>query len=187
MTSGAPGRSNVLVAASCAAVAAAMTAMSYAAVPLYKLFCQATGYGGVTQRAEAAPREALARELTVEFDANRSAGLPWTFKPAQRRVRVQIGEEALVHYRARNDSAAAVSGTAVFNVTPDKAGKYFAKIQCFCFVEQTLQAGETVDMPVVFFIDPAISDDRDLAELKTITLSYTFYPVDSTVEISAVP
>ncbi|MDP9138445.1 MAG: cytochrome c oxidase assembly protein, partial [Pseudomonadota bacterium] len=175
MTSGSRARPNIIVAASCATVAAAMVAMTYAAVPLYKLFCQATGFGGTTQRAAAAPRETAARTLTVEFDANTAASLPWTFEPAQRRVRVRIGEEALVHYRARNDSNTAVAGAAMFNVTPDKAGRYFAKIQCFCFVEQTLQAGQAVDMPVSFFIDPAISRDPDLAELKTITLSYTFY------------
>jgi cytochrome c oxidase assembly protein subunit 11 len=187
MTSVLSARPNALVAVVCASTVAAMVGMTYASVPLYRLFCQATGYGGTTQRTNVAPRQTLTRELNVEFDANKGAGLPWTFKPAQRRIRVQIGEQALVHYRAHNDSDAAITGTAVFNVTPDKAGKYFSKIQCFCFVQQTLQAGETADMPVVFFIDPAISDDVDLKDLKTITLSYTFYPAISTVEFSAAP
>lgn len=187
MAAAAMSRPNALVAAACACAVTAMVAMAYASVPLYRLLCQATGYGGTTQRADAAPARSLARELTVEFDANRGGGLPWTFEPVQRRVRVRIGEEALVHYRARNDSGAAVAGAAVFNVTPDKVGKYFSKIQCFCFVEQTLAAGETVDMPVVFFIDPAIVGDEDLKELKTITLSYTFYPAVRTAELSAAP
>ncbi len=172
-------RPNATAAAACAAVVAAMVALTYASVPLYKLFCQVTGYGGTTQRANAAPTRRLAREVTVEFDANTGGNLPWMFAPVQRRLRVRIGEEVMAHYRVRNDADAAVTGSAVFNVTPDKAGKYFSKIQCFCFLEQTLQAGAAADLPVVFFVDPAISDDLDLKELKTITLSYTFYPVTS--------
>jgi cytochrome c oxidase assembly protein subunit 11 len=162
-----------------------MVGVTYASVPLYKLFCQFTGFGGTTQRAEAPPRHVLAREVIVEFDANRGAGLPWTFEPVQRRMRVRIGEEALAYYRARNDSGRAVTGTAVFNVTPDKAGQYFSKIQCFCFVEQTLAPRQAIDMPVVFFLDPALADDPDMNELKTVTLSYTFYPAGGADEISA--
>lgn len=114
--------------------------------------------------------------MAVEFDANTGAGLPWTFAPAQRRVTVKLGEEAIAYYRAVNHSTKPVSGTAVFNVTPGLAGRYFSKIQCFCFIEQTLQPGQSVDMPVVFYVDPKIAADEDLAQLKTITLSYTFYP-----------
>jgi cytochrome c oxidase assembly protein subunit 11 len=111
--------------------------------------------------------------------------LPWTFEPVQRRVRVPIGGETLVHYRARNHSSSTMTATAVFNVTPDKAGRYFSKIECFCFVEQTLPAGATVDMPVVFFVDPAIEEDEDLKELQTITLSYTMYPTIAPVAVAA--
>ncbi len=181
-------RPNAVAAVACAALVAAMVTLTYASVPLYRLFCQVTGYGGTTQRASAAPNRMLAREVTVEFDANTGGSLPWTFTPVQRRLRVRVGEEVVAHYRVRNNSGAAVTGSAVFNVTPDKAGKYFAKIQCFCFLEQTLQAGATADLPVVFFVDPAVADDLDLKELKTITLSYTFYPAASDgVGIPAAP
>jgi cytochrome c oxidase assembly protein subunit 11 len=161
----------------CLALCAAMVGLAYAAVPLYRLFCEATGYGGVTQRAAAAPSTPIGRMMTVEFDANIGAGLPWSFRPVQRRLTVKVGEEAMAHYRAVNHSAEPVTGSAVFNVTPGHAGRYFSKIDCFCFVEQTLAPGQSVDMPVVFFIDPSIADDEDLAQLKTITLSYTFYPL----------
>jgi cytochrome c oxidase assembly protein subunit 11 len=180
-------RRSIVVAASCGAAALAMVGLAYAAVPLYRLFCQATGYGGTTQRAQSAPPAITSRELVVEFDANRSGDLPWTFMPVQRRIRLRVGQEGLAYYRARNDSDAPVSGAAVFNVTPDKAGRYFSKIECFCFVQQTLQAGETADMPVVFFIDPEITKDRDLEDLKTITLSYTFYPAATADALSAAP
>jgi cytochrome c oxidase assembly protein subunit 11 len=178
---------NVGVAAGCGLMALAMVGLTYASVPLYRLFCQLTGYAGTTQKAQSAPPAAMARELVVEFDANRARELPWTFVPAQRRVRVRVGEEGLAYYRARNDSPAPLSATAVFNVTPDKAGRYFSKIDCFCFTEQTLQAGETADMPVSFFIDPGILEDRDLKNLKTITLSYTFYPTVTSAALAAAP
>jgi cytochrome c oxidase assembly protein subunit 11 len=161
----------------CLGLVAAMLGLAYAAVPLYRLFCEVTGYGGVPQRAAAAPASSIGRMMTVEFDANIGAGLPWSFRPVQRRLTVRVGEEAIAHYRAVNHSAEAVTGSAVFNVTPGHAGRYFSKIDCFCFVEQTLRPGQSVDMPVVFFIDPSIAADEDLAELKTITLSYTFYPL----------
>jgi len=168
---------NARTALLCLALVAAMVGAAYAAVPLYRLFCQVTGFGGTTQRAEAAPARVLDRTVSVEFDANAAPGLPWTFVPAQRRLVVKLGEESIAHYRAANNSGKAVTGTAVFNVTPPLAGRYFSKIQCFCFVEQTLQPGESVDLPVVFFVDPKLADDKDLAALKTITLSYTFYRV----------
>jgi len=168
---------NIRTALLCAGLVASMVAAAYAAVPLYRLFCEVTGYGGTTQRAEAAPQTAIARTMVVEFDANAGPGLPWTFVPVQRRVTVKIGEEAIAFYRAVNHSAKPVTGSAVFNVTPGLAGQYFSKIQCFCFIEQTLQPGQSIDMPVVFFVDPAIAADKDLAMLETITLSYTFYRV----------
>lgn len=167
---------NLATAALCFGLAIAMIGAAYAAVPLYRLFCEVTGYGGTPQRAAGAPSRTDERLMAVEFDANTSSGLPWTFAPAQRRLTVRLGEEAIAYYRAVNHSAKPVTGTAVFNVTPDLAGRYFNKIQCFCFVEQTLQPGQSVDMPVVFYVDPGIADDEDLAQLKTITLSYTFYP-----------
>jgi cytochrome c oxidase assembly protein subunit 11 len=154
-----------------------MIAAAYAAVPLYRLFCEATGYGGTPQRAQSAPQSPIDRTITVEFDANAGTGLPWTFLPAQRRISTRIGEQTIAYYRAANNSVEARTGSAVFNVTPALAGRYFNKIECFCFQEQTLQPGQSVDLPVVFFIDPKIADDKDLVSLKTITLSYTFYPV----------
>ncbi len=172
-------RRNLGTAALCSGLVLAMIGAAYAAVPLYRLFCEVTGYGGTPQRAAAAPEGVSDRVMTVEFDANIGAGLPWTFAPAQRRVTVKLGEEAIAYYRAVNHSAKPVTGTAVFNVTPGLAGRYFSKIQCFCFIEQTLKPGQSVDMPVVFFVDPKIAADRDLAQLGTITLSYTFYPISN--------
>jgi cytochrome c oxidase assembly protein subunit 11 len=155
-------------------VALGMGGMAYASVPLYRLFCQVTGFGGTTQRAEVAPTRTSDREITVRFDAT-TADVPWDFQPEQRSVRVKVGETALIAYQARNRAAVDVTGTATFNVTPAKAGQYFDKLQCFCFSEQTLKAGETVDMPVSFFVDPAILEDRNLDDVNTITLSYTFF------------
>ena len=168
---------NIRVASLCGLLVLAMVGMSYAAVPLYRIFCEVTGYDGTTQRASAAPDSVLGREMNIEFDANIAPGLPWTFAPAQRRLKVRLGEEAMAHYRAVNNSGHSVTGTAVFNVTPALAGRYFTKIQCFCFTEQTLEPGRAADMPVVFFVDPKLADDKNLASLTTITLSYTFYPL----------
>lgn len=157
-------------------VAFAMLGAAYAAVPLYKIFCQVTGYGGTTQRAEAASDIVLNRKMDVRFDANTNSNLPWTFKPVQRKITLKIGETKLAFYRATNNSKETVTGTASFNVSPEIAGSYFNKIACFCFTEQTLKPGETVDMPVSFFIDPEIVKDPDAKVLSEITLSYTFYP-----------
>jgi cytochrome c oxidase assembly protein subunit 11 len=168
---------NIRVASLCGLLVFAMVGMSYAAVPLYRIFCEVTGYDGTTQRASAAPDSVLGREMNIEFDANIAPGLPWTFAPAQRRLTVRLGEEAMAHYRAVNNAGRSVTGTAVFNVTPALAGRYFTKIQCFCFTEQTLEPGRAADMPVVFFVDPKLADDKNLASLTTITLSYTFYPL----------
>jgi cytochrome c oxidase assembly protein subunit 11 len=151
-----------------------MGCLAYASVPLYRIFCQVTGFGGTTQRAETAPAEAAARVITVRFDAT-VADVPWEFEPAQRTLAVRVGETALATYRAHNRSRQPVTGTATFNVTPPKAGQYFDKIQCFCFSEQTLGAGQSVDMPVSFFIDPALLADHNLDDVHTITLSYTFF------------
>jgi cytochrome c oxidase assembly protein subunit 11 len=150
--------------------------LAFASVPLYRMFCQVTGYGGTTQRAEHAPAEAGERVVTVHFNADiAGTNLPWTFTPDQNEVTVRVGEERLIYYRAVNHSNAPVTGTATFNVTPAKAGIYFQKIQCFCFSEQTLAAGESVDMPVSFFVDPDIAKDPNTRDLRNITLSYTFF------------
>ena len=169
---------NRIVALGLTGVVAAMIALAFASAPLYRLFCQVTGFGGTPQRieAEAAPAGALSdRVVTVRFNADVNPQLPWSFQPAQRAVAVKIGEQGLAFYRATNHADRPVSGMASFNVTPDKAGAYFVKIACFCFEEQTLQPGQTVEMPVTFYVDPAILQDRGLDDVDTITLSYTFF------------
>jgi cytochrome c oxidase assembly protein subunit 11 len=167
---------NNAVFGSCFAVVIGMVGLSYAAVPLYDLFCRATGYGGTPQRADAAPSTMSDRVVTVRFDTNTDRALPWSFQPEQRAVQVKIGENRLVFFRAVNNSDRSIVGHATFNVVPDRAGRYFSKIQCFCFTEQRLDAGQSVEMPVSFFIDPAILTDRDGDHIHEITLSYTFYP-----------
>lgn len=155
-----------------------MTGMGFASVPLYRMFCQVTGFNGTTQIADRAPG-AAGGKVTVAFDSNTGAGMPWEFRPEQRTEKVVIGERQMAFFTARNLASTAVTGTATFNVTPAQAGKYFNKIQCFCFTEQVLQPGEEIRMPVVYFVDPAILDDPDARDVREITLSYTFYPVDS--------
>ena len=167
------------VAFGCAAFALSMVGVAYAAVPLYKIFCQVTGYGGTTQVAEQASDVILSKTIKVRFDANTSRGLGWDFEPVQREIVLKIGETRLAHYSATNLSDELTMGTATFNVTPMAAGAYFNKIACFCFTEQTLKPGQTVDMPVSFYIDPEIVNDKDLDGVSTITLSYTFFPVKS--------
>jgi cytochrome c oxidase assembly protein subunit 11 len=168
---------NRTVVASCVAVVIGMAGLSYAAVPLYDLFCRATGYGGTPQRADAAPGIIVGdRTITVRFDTNIDHALPWSFQPEQRSVDVKIGENRLVFFRAVNNSDRPVVGHATFNVVPDRAGQYFSKIQCFCFTEQRLDPGQSVDMPVSFFIAPEILADRSADQIHEITLSYTFYP-----------
>jgi len=176
---GARARSDRTVVLACIAAVAAMGALSYAAVPLYRMFCQMTGFGGTTQKAEKAPDVVLDRVVTVRFDANVTPGMPWNFEPDQRTMRVKVGESVLAFYKASNNSDKAVTGAASFNVSPDIAGSYFSKIECFCFKEQTLGPGETVEMPVSFFVDPKIAEDRDADGVHEITLSYTFYPANA--------
>jgi cytochrome c oxidase assembly protein subunit 11 len=178
---------NLRVALIAASVAAGMVGMSYAAVPLYRLFCQVTGFGGTTQRAEAAPERATDSPVSVRFDANTSGNLAWSFHAVQTSMTVKVGEQNMAYYKATNISDKPVTGTAVFNVTPVNAGAYFNKIQCFCFTEQTLQPGESIEMPVSFFVDPDMLEDPDAAGIKEITLSYTFYPVDKPTAVSAAP
>jgi len=157
---------------------AGMTGLGWASVPLYRVFCQATGLNGTTQRAQAAPG-ATNRHVRVDFDTNTAPKLPWTFEPVQRSMDVQIGARNLAFFTATNNSDKPITGQATFNVTPAQAGLYFTKIQCFCFDKQTLKPHETVRMPVIFFVDPKMLKDPDEKDVQTITLSYTFYPVDS--------
>lgn len=158
-------------------VVAGMVGLSYAAVPLYDMFCRVTGYGGTTQEAAGPSEQVVDRPITVRFDASVNGGLPWSFTPVQRQMELLAGENALAFYRARNRAEAAEVGTATFNVTPQKAGAYFVKVECFCFTEQRLAPGESVDMPVAFYVDPAIADDPAMDDVDTITLSYTFFRV----------
>ncbi|MFL6749979.1 MAG: cytochrome c oxidase assembly protein, partial [Sphingomicrobium sp.] len=156
----------------------AMLALAFAAVPLYRIFCQATGFGGTTMKAEAAPG-AVAGRIGVRFDANISPTLPWKFVPEQEVVRIHPGARTTIYYDATNYTARRTTGQAIFNVTPESAGKYFSKIECFCFTEQTLKPGESVRMPVVFYVDPKLRADPDTRHIDEITLSYTFYPVEN--------
>ena len=155
-----------------------MTGLAFASVPLYRMFCQVTGFGGTTQRGSTAPGAVAGREVTVRFDANTSNRLPWNFRPESRSETVAVGARDMVFFQATNRAAQPVTGTATFNVTPTQAGKYFTKIECFCFTEQTLKPGEEVRMPVVYYVDPAILKDPAAAKISEITLSYTFYAVD---------
>lgn len=179
-------RANVRIAAACLAFFASMVGLAYASVPLYELFCRVTGYGGTTQVADAAPVQVLDRTINVRFDANTGSGLGWDFAPVDRAVTLKIGETTQVSYAARNWRDMATTGSATFNVTPQAAGAYFNKMECFCFTETTLEPGEEMDMPVVFFIDPAIVDAKELEGVSTITLSYTFFKIDETASVSPV-
>jgi cytochrome c oxidase assembly protein subunit 11 len=152
----------------------AMLGAAYASVPLYQLFCRVTGYGGTTQVADGNPKGVIDREMKISFDSNVDAGINWRVVPS-RPVTDKIGKVETITYRATNLSTKTVTGMAVFNVTPELAGVYFNKIECFCFTQQTLKPGETVDMPVTFFVDPDIAKNADLATVREITLSYTFY------------
>jgi cytochrome c oxidase assembly protein subunit 11 len=162
-----------------ASVALAMLALGFAAVPLYRVFCQVTGFGGTTMRvseAQAAEFEATDKTMSIRFDANVERGMPWQFKPVQVTDTVTIGARDMAVYTAKNLSTEPVTGTATFNVQPQAAGKYFSKVQCFCFTEQTLRPGQEMRMPVIYYVDPAILSDPDAKDIEQITLSYTFHP-----------
>ncbi len=176
-----------LVALMLAGVVAGMVGLSFAAVPLYRMFCQATGFGGVPQVAETAPDTVLDRTIKIRFDTNVDSELPWDFKSEQRSVDVRIGESALVFFKAHNTTEKPVSGTAGFNVAPEIAGRYFTKIECFCFKQQTLAAGQSVEMPVTFFVDPKIVEDASTKNIEEITLSYTFYRSDDPSDVATAP
>jgi cytochrome c oxidase assembly protein subunit 11 len=169
---------DAMVASICGFVVVLMVGASYAAVPFYNWFCRATGFNGTTQVATSAPAGApLTRKIVVRFDANVAPGLPWKFEPEQNEVEVRIGEVVTIFYSVTNQAARATTGQAAYNVAPLTVGAYFQKINCFCFTEQTMAPGEKRDMPVVFYVDPALAADSENDSLKTITLSYTFYPV----------
>ncbi len=157
----------------------AMIGLSFAAVPLYRVFCQSTGFGGTPQRSADAATRTLGRTIEIRFNTDVNGELPWTFRPNQRSVTLKIGETGLATFHAHNKSATPVVGTAVYNVTPEKIGKYFVKMQCFCFSLQALQPLESADLPVAFYVDPAIAEDRNLDDVSVVTLSYTFYKAQS--------
>lgn len=171
MTAPAPHRTAVKLVG----VALTMGALSFAAVPFYDWFCRVTGFGGTTAVSASASDQILDQTVLIRFDASKDVGMPWDFKPQQREMRLRIGENAIAFYEAHNPTDRMVAGTASYNVTPDAAGGYFTKIECFCFTEQVLAPGETAIMPVTFYVDPAIVTDREGKFVKEITLSYTFY------------
>jgi cytochrome c oxidase assembly protein subunit 11 len=177
---GAAGRRDIVVAAACGVFVAFMVGMAYASVPLYSWFCRTTGFGGVPQVATVAPAHISDRKITVRFDANVGAGLPWRFAPERTSVEVRLGEVITVYYTAANLSKQETAGQAAYNVAPTTVGAYFTKINCFCFTEQHLAPGETREMAVVFYVDPELMKDSDQDDLNTITLSYTFFPLRPT-------
>jgi cytochrome c oxidase assembly protein subunit 11 len=161
----------------CAALVAAMVGAAYAAVPLYRLFCQVTGFDGTPRIASAPSQHVLDKAIAIRFDANVAPGLAWRFEPAQTTIEVRIGENTLTFYRATNLSDRPLRGTATYNVLPEQAAPFFNKLECFCFKEQVLQPGQSMEMPVSFFVDPQMVGDKDAGGVTHITLSYTFYPV----------
>jgi cytochrome c oxidase assembly protein subunit 11 len=171
---------NGRTAAYAALAVLAMIGLAFASVPLYRMFCQVTGFGGTTMRVAESevPKQSAGRLMSVRFDSNTSSALPWQFQPEKARETAAVGARKMAFFTAKNLSDKPVTGTATFNVTPVQAGQYFSKVQCFCFEEQTLQPGEEIRMPVVYFVDPKILQDPEAAKITEITLSYTFYPVD---------
>ncbi len=156
-----------------------MVGLAFATVPLYKLFCQVTGYGGTTQVASSAPDTILDREVTVLFNTDTGLNLPWDFSAEKNAITLPIGGQSLINFKAENNSDKVITGTAIYNVSPPKAGKYFHKIECFCFQEQVLNPNESVNMPVVFFVDPSFDKDPNMDDITQLTLSYTFFEADT--------
>ena len=174
-----------LVAGAVVGVALVMGGLSFAAVPLYQMFCRVTGYGGTTQVASKSPTLRGERTMVVHFDSNVAPGLPWTFAPETQRIELRNGETATVFYKVRNTSDRPWTGTAAYNVTPDQAGSYFTKISCFCFEEQRLAPGESAEWPVVFYLDPALEADEAMRRVEEVTLSYSFYPTKAKTSAAA--
>ncbi len=168
-------RRNLVILTSLFGLVFGMIGLTYASSPLYSLFCSVTGFGGTTQRAAAAAATVIDRKVTIRFNADTHMNLPWSFRPEQKDMVLKMGETGFAAYRAESRSTRATVGTAVYNVTPDKVGQYFNKLECFCFTEQILQPGQSVDMPVAFFVDPAMNNDPNMDDVTTITLSYTFF------------
>lgn len=168
-------RNNLLVLGVFASIAIGMVGLSFAAIPLYRVFCQATGYGGTPKIGQAAAPGGNGRTIRVRFNADIHPGLPWTFVPDQLEIAVPVGEDHLASYTAHNEAKSAVTGVALYNVTPEKAAKYFHKTACFCFNQQTLEPGQTMDFPLSFWVDPAINTDRETSDVQVVTLSYTFF------------
>ncbi len=158
---------------------AVMVGVAFASVPLYRMFCQITGFGGTTMVSDKLPDQILERQVTVKFDANTSRNINWSFKPEKHQETVKLGQQGLISFIAKNNDSQPTAGTAIYNVTPNKVGKYFQKTQCFCFGDQTLEPGQEMPMPVVFYIDPAMDKDPTMQDVKSITLSYTFFPAES--------
>ncbi len=169
------------------ALAIAMICLAFASVPLYRIFCQKTGYGGTPKITSAASGVIGDRIITVQFNADVNHALPWKFTPLQHKINVRVGEQSLAFYKVANLSDKPIVGMATYNVTPDKAGSYFNKVECFCFIEQRLEPGQVMEMPVTFFIDPDIINDHDLDDVTTITLSYTFFPFKKGMSFFTLP
>jgi cytochrome c oxidase assembly protein subunit 11 len=169
---------NIRTVAVLGSVVCVMVGLSFAAVPLYDLFCRVTGFGGTVATADVGADRILDREVTIRFSANTERDLPWVFKPVLTKMKIKVGQTGLAFYEATNTSDRPIAGTASFNVTPFSAGGYFTKIECFCFTEQVLAPGQTVQMPVTFFVDPEIMDDDEASLVHTITLSYTFHETE---------
>ncbi len=182
-----PGRANGRIAVKLLGIVAVMATLSFLAVPFYDWFCRTTGYGGTPQTADRGSDQILDETVTVHFDANVDKNMPWEFKPKVGQMTLRIGETAIAYYEAYNPTDRPVAGTASYNVAPEIAGGFFDKIQCFCFTEQVLQPGERVEMPVTFFVDPAIVGDRDAGYVRSITLSYTFYETPLPENQAALP
>lgn len=179
MTAQTPNRDNERLVRRLLAVVVVMGALAWAAVPFYSWFCQVTGFAGTTQVATESADRILDETVTVRFDSNVMSNLGWTFRPMQREMEVRIGETAMAFYEAVNNTDQTVTGTASYNVSPDAAGYFFSKMECFCFTEQTLKPGERIEMPLTFFVEPDMVDDRDAGRIRDITLSYTFFRSDT--------
>ena len=179
-------RGNARMAIVCSGVAVAMVGLAFASVPFYRAFCQATGFNGAVRRASFVPGQVSSHSVTVSFDTNVRA-LSWRFTPEQRSQDVRLGEQKLAFFRATNTGPTAVTGRALYNVTPEAAGPYFSKLECFCFKNQTIHPGETVEFPVVYYVDPRYAADRDAVSAGPITLSYTFYPAVTGPRVAAAP